>query len=249
MRRPSPATVIALAALFVALGGPARAARLIDGGDIRPGTVGSQQVKDRALKPRDLSGSAVRALRRTPKASITEHELGTNSVTTRVLAPGSVLTGTVGDDSLTAADLASSSVTNQEVADNAIAQAEIRNNGVGATELADQAVGSGELIDGSARARDIGRFWGELNVDFAGLAGGECQGALATNTPADVANADIGDDLVVLEAGLGWPVKLTYGAAAAADRDKFIVYACNPTDDPTPLNPPVIVFRYVIVGF
>ena len=55
MRRPSPASVIAPSALFVALGGPAQAARLIDGDDIRKGTVGSKQVKDRSLKPRDLS--------------------------------------------------------------------------------------------------------------------------------------------------------------------------------------------------
>src|SRR5215207_9910 len=141
MRRPSPATVIAIVALFVALGGPARAARLIDGADIERGTVGSQQVKDHSLAPRDLSKRAVRALRRTPDSSITSAKLGDNAVTTRSLTPGSVLTGTVGDDSLTAADLASSSVTNAEVADNAVGQPEIRNNGVGPSEISDQSVG------------------------------------------------------------------------------------------------------------
>ena len=65
---PTPASAIAIAALFVALGGPAQAARLINGSDIKKGTVGSKQVKDRSIEPRDLSRRAVRALTATPTA-------------------------------------------------------------------------------------------------------------------------------------------------------------------------------------
>src|SRR5262245_28121764 len=111
MRRPSPATAIALLALFVAVGGPAHAARLIDGGDIRSGTVGSKQVKDRSLKERDLARSAVRALATPADGSVTDRMLADDAVTTRALAPGSVLTGTVRDAAITAADLAPSAVT------------------------------------------------------------------------------------------------------------------------------------------
>ena len=71
MRRPSPSAVIAAVALFVAVGGPAQAARLIDGGDIKAGTVGSKQVKDRSIKPRDLTRRAVRTLKATPARSVT----------------------------------------------------------------------------------------------------------------------------------------------------------------------------------
>src|SRR5687767_1908207 len=110
MRRPSPATVIAIVALFVAAGGPAQAAKLIDGGDIKQGTVGSKQIKDRTVARRDLTREAVRTLKATPDGSIGAAKLADDAVTTRALAPGSVLTGTVGDNSLTAADLAPNSV-------------------------------------------------------------------------------------------------------------------------------------------
>ena len=59
-RRPSAALVVALLALFVAVGGPAEAARLI----------GSKDVKNRSLKTEDLSKKAVRTLRATPPDSI-----------------------------------------------------------------------------------------------------------------------------------------------------------------------------------
>ena len=54
MRKPSPAMVVALAALFVALGGTGTAATLL---------VTSKQIKDRTIQLRDLSPQAVRALR------------------------------------------------------------------------------------------------------------------------------------------------------------------------------------------
>ena len=249
MRRPSPATAIALLALFVAVGGPAKAARLIDGGDIRAGTVASKQVKDRSLKERDLSRSAVRALTTPADGSVSEPKLADDSVTTRALAPGSVLTGTVRDAAITAADLAPSAVTAEKLADNSIGQAEIRNNAVGAPEIADQSVGSGEVIDGSLRARDVARFSGSLIVDFSALGGGQCQGAVVTGTPADIANADISNDLVISEAGEGWPVQLTYGVAGGAEHDRFLIYACNPSNDVTSINPPPVTFRYAVIGF
>ena len=116
MRRPSAGTLIALGALFVALGGPAQARRLIDGGDIRPGTVGSRQVEDRSLRTRDLAPTAVRRLTRTPDGSVTERRLADGAVTTAKLGAAAVTTGKLGaaavgsvavaDGSLTAADVA-----------------------------------------------------------------------------------------------------------------------------------------------
>jgi hypothetical protein len=241
--------VIAIVALFVAAGGPAQAAKLIDGGDIRKGTVASKQVKDRSLKPRDLSRGAVRSLKATPARSIVDANLADNAVTTRALAPGSVLTGTVGDNSLTAADLAGSSVGADEVGDNAVGQTEIRNNGVGASEIADQSIDGGEIIDGGLLARDVARHSGVLIVDFAELGGGDCQSAAVTGTPADIANTDISNDLVVVAAGANWPIKLTYGVANAAAPDQFLIYACNPSRLLDKVDPPAVSFRYAILGF
>ena len=52
--------LVALLALFIALGGPAQARKLINGADIRKGTVRSAQIRDGSLTARDLSSAAVR---------------------------------------------------------------------------------------------------------------------------------------------------------------------------------------------
>ena len=247
MWRPSPATAIALVALFVAAGGPAGAAQLIDGDDIKTGSIGSKQVKDRSLAPRDLSKGTVRRLTATADGSIVAAKLADGAVTTRALAPGSVLTGSVGDNSLTAADLASSSVGADEVGDNAVGQPEIRNNGVAASEIADQSIDGGEIVDGGLLARDVGRFAGTFTADFSLLAPDDCQAAIVSGTPADLADADIAQDLVVIAPALDEPVRLTFGTARAAAAGQFRIYACNPTG--AGIDPPEITFRYLIVGF
>ena len=79
-RRPSAALVVALLALFVALGGPAEAKRLITG----------KQVRDGSLQARDLSRKAVRDLRKTPRASVDEGALADAAITNAKLRNGAV---------------------------------------------------------------------------------------------------------------------------------------------------------------
>ncbi|HST38762.1 MAG TPA: hypothetical protein VLK58_04610 [Conexibacter sp.] len=63
-RLPKPATVIAGVALFAAVGGTATAAStLIDGKNIRAGTITARQVKNGSLGTADLSRAARAALR------------------------------------------------------------------------------------------------------------------------------------------------------------------------------------------
>src|SRR5215216_2548550 len=202
-RRPSAPMLVALLALFVALGGPAQAARLIDGSQIEAGTVRSKQLKDRSIKPRDLSSAAVRMLLSTPDDSITALKLADHSVTTRALAPGSVLTGTVGDNTLTASDLASNSVRTEEVADGAIGQSEIRNNGVAASEIADNSVDSGEIIDGGLSIRDVAREVGVLKWPVGSLPSGVCE-----VKRVNVTGIQIAGDFVVISPTSAWPPDL-----------------------------------------
>ena len=105
-RRPSFAAVVALLALFVALGGPAEAQRLLG-----KGSVTSRAVKDRSLKVQDLSRKTVRELRATPNSSITEAKLANGSVTPGKLAPASVGTAAIADNSVAGADIANGSLT------------------------------------------------------------------------------------------------------------------------------------------
>lgn len=116
MRRPSPALVVALIALFVALGGPARAAHLIRGSEIKQGSITSKQIKNHSLATKDLSRRAARSLRITPDGSITQSKLANSAVTSAKLG-GAAVTGAkiaagavgpiqIADGTLTAADIA-----------------------------------------------------------------------------------------------------------------------------------------------
>jgi hypothetical protein len=104
-RRPSFASVIALLALFVALGGPAQAQRLLGKGDVN-----SRAVKDRSLKVRDLSKRTVRQLRATPNGSVTEAKIRNGAVTPGKLAAGAVTTPAIADGAVGGVQVANGSL-------------------------------------------------------------------------------------------------------------------------------------------
>lgn len=235
--------IVALLALFVALGGPAQAARLIDGSDIKPGTVGSRQLKDRSIKPRDLGSAAVRMLLSTPDDSIDAHKLGENSVTTRALAPGSVLTGTVGDNSLTATDLASNSVRAEEVADGAIGPPEIRSNGVGASEIAGDAIDGGEVLDGGLSIRDVAREVGTFPWDVPTLGAGAC----AVPLPVNSNGIGVLGDFVVISPTSVWPAGLVHTVNGTGSETQFKVQACNRGG--SSIQGARYQFNYAVLGF
>ena len=247
--RPSASFALAALALFVALGGPAEAQRLLSGGDIQKGTITSREVKDGSLAAADLSRKARRALTRTPAGSITDAKLGDGAVTARSLAQASVLSGTVADSAITAADLAANAVGTEELGDNAVGQAEIRNNGVGATEITNDSIDGGEIIDGGLLARDVARFSGTLEARFPDFGPRDCVTARVTGTAADTADADISADLVLVSADVNWPEALTYHVRGGAgeDKDKFFLTACNATGESV-ATPEVAFFRYAVLG-
>jgi hypothetical protein len=108
LRRPSFATVIALLALFVALGGPAEAAKVVK-------RVTSRDVKDHSLQVRDLRRGAVRTLQ-TPRDG---------SVTASKLAPGSVTSAAIADRTINAGDIAINSLGGTQIADGSLTAREL----------------------------------------------------------------------------------------------------------------------------
>jgi hypothetical protein len=242
LQRPSAPMLIALLALFVALGGPAQAARLINGSQIKRNTVASKQLKDHSIKTRDLSSSAVRTLLSTPDNSITAPKLGDNSVTTRALAPGSVMTGNVGDNSLTAADLAANSVGTDEVGDNAVGQSEIRNNGVAASEIADDSIDGGEIVDGGLSIRDVARQVGTLEWPVKSLIVGECETKWVPITGIQIAG-----DFVVISPTSTWPRDLVYTVNGTSSETEFKVQACNRGS--VSIAGATYVFNYAVMGY
>jgi hypothetical protein len=105
--------LVALLALFVALGGPAQAKHLISGKDIRRGAVSTREIKDRTVAVRDLSVRTVRALTETPDGSITAAKLAAGAVT---VPDGGVGTGKLADGAVTGAKVADGSLTTADIA-------------------------------------------------------------------------------------------------------------------------------------
>ena len=182
-RRPLFATGIALLALFIALGGPAEAQKLLGKGDVN-----SRTVKDRSLKTRDLSRRTVRDLRATPNGSITEAKIANGSVTPGKLAPRAVGTGAI----------------------------------------ADSAVGGGQVANGSLSAADLGRFWGRFRATIGPIHARQVLVRPAAGLPPDLANANISDDLVLVQPDDRFiERRLTFSVRPSSEPDLFVLAACN----------------------
>jgi hypothetical protein len=220
VKRPSFATVIALLALFIALGGPAQAARFVDG-KLRNGSVTTATVKDRSLKTRDLSRKTVRELR-TPRAdSVTEAKSVHGAVTSRKLAPGAVGSTGIADHSVGTADLAPRSVTGAQIADG--------------------------TLDGRDLGRFYGRF--QLHQPIPLLHAGECWSGVPADLAAERAGVDISRDLVFVVPDSAWPEKkLSFNVKLEPVTPKpgrFTLAACNLTlSDSQPFTPS---FRYLVI--
>jgi hypothetical protein len=243
-RRSSVALVLAVVALFIALGGPASAKHLITGKELKAGTITSREVKNRSLQTADLSRKAIRALTAAPSRSVSAASLEDNAVTTRALAPNAVLTGTIGDGQVMSSDLAPSAVTQDKLAPDSVGQREIRDNGVGASEIADNSIGSGEVIDGSLTARDVATYVSAFTVDFDPLIAGQCQRA---PVPVMVAGANVAGNLVVASPRTPWPSTVDYVVNGIGDAATFAIWACNRSS--STVDPPPTTFNYAVFGF
>jgi hypothetical protein len=222
LRRPSPAMAVALIALFVALGGPAQAKRLIDGKLLRKGSVTSRAIKNGTIARADLSKTAVSSLTATP----------VNSVRSVHIADGQVLAPDLGMGAVTAAALAPGSVT--------------------ASKLAPDSIGSGSVANGSLQTLDIGSFAGAIQVDFAqfNLTDRRCQSADAPGVPAG-GQPNIADDVVLVSPPAGWSdfiVVTAKPSGNAALPNPIRLVACW-IPDPSAVgfepDPPSTIFRYV----
>jgi hypothetical protein len=224
-RRPSAALIVALLALFVALGGPAQAANLINGKLLKHGSVSGKAIKNHSIGMRDLSRKAIRKLEATPKGSVTEAGLANGAVTPGKLAPG------------------------------AVGSAAIAAGGVSSGNIASSAVGSPQIADGSLLARDIARFSGRFSVDIPPIPAGQCwsrepvlDNLAGTNINGDVVEVtpDGSWPRVKQDADHEYALSLTVYNSAAPDR--FVLSVCNPSDTKTmPTAPTRVSFSYVVL--
>jgi hypothetical protein len=224
--RPSAALVVALLALFVAVGGPAEAARLITG----------KQVKDRSLQTKDLSRKTVRALRKTPSSSVGQKALRNGAVTNTKLKDGAV----------TAVKIAPASVGSGQLAAGAVGGRELRPGAAGTTQIADGAVTAAKIADGTLDARDVARFSGRFRVSVPKVVHQTCWSGEPVGLAAEAAGADISGDLVLVTPDSAWPEdKLAFTVRGSAYRSRFVLAGCNVTLTDT--DPVDAGFRYVVI--
>lgn len=252
LRRPSPALAIACLALFVALGGPAEAKKLINGKLIRTGTVSSKQIRDRGVTTADLSRSAVRLLQRTPARSVGTAELADGSVGPAQLKAGAVTSGALALNALTGAsiqdgtigtaDLSDNAITSEKIGTSQVRKADIATGAVGTSEISAGSVTGNEVADGSLSARDMADFSGEVTVNFPIVPAGRCVSAPPTGviTP-NVSGATLLDDVVLASPPQNWPEALTL-AARANDVNTLLMSVCNFGATPQAAFTPTIRF-------
>jgi hypothetical protein len=227
VRRPSPALLIALLALFVALGGPAQARRLINGQDIRKGSVRSRQVKDHTLSTRDLRRSAVRSLRATPAKSIT----------TAKLADGAVTSAQLGDAAVTPGKMAAGAVTGAAGADGSLTGADIP--------------------AGTLSPQDVARYAGRFRVlpeDIGTIQPHACWHGEPRGLAPELAGADISQDAVFVSPRGGFDEHTTafsWRTSAPNPADpgavtRFVIALCNVTNAAYTAPAGGLAFSYVV---
>ena len=109
MRSPRLAVVLSLLALFVALGGPAQAERLLGKGSVK-----SRAIKDGTIRARDLRN-----------LSITEAKIANGAVTPGKLAPGAIGSDALADRSVTGLDIGAGAVGTAALADRGVTGAKV----------------------------------------------------------------------------------------------------------------------------
>jgi hypothetical protein len=200
-RRPSAALAVALLALFVAVGGPAEAARLI----------GSKDVKNRSLKAQDLSKKAVRTLRTTPPDSVGARQLRDGAVTPVKLAPSAIGSG--------------------QLAEGAVGTRELRAGAAGSAQIADGAVTGAKVADGTLDARDTTRYSGRFRVTVPRVLADSCWSGEPVGLAPEQAGADISGDLVIVTPDASWPERsLAFTVRGSATRSRFVLAGCNVTN-------------------
>ncbi|HMJ35725.1 MAG TPA: hypothetical protein VK501_17600 [Baekduia sp.] len=233
--------VVALLALFVALDGPATAARLIDGKSIKRNSITNQQIRNGTLGTQDLSKTAVKRLQTTPTGSVATRQLAARAVDASKIADGAVGTGA----------LAPKAVDGTRLGDGAVGSVQVASDAVTSSKLSDGAVGAAAVADGGLQTKDLGDFQGSVMVKNwdRPFAANTCQVVVFAPEPsAPGMNAAIGDDVVSVSAGTGWPDPIVVTGTPGAGNTLRIV-ACrvggNAADPSDVIDPGPTTFQYV----
>jgi hypothetical protein len=247
-RRPSASMAVALLALFIALDGPATAARLIDGSTIKRNSITHRQVRNGTLGVQDLSKSATKSLKATPSKSVGSAQLRGGAVGNSAIGPKAVDASKLADGSVGNTQLAAKAVDASKLADGAVGSGQLAMDSVTASKVADNSIGAAAIADGGLQTRDLGDFTGSVSVDFKAFDPNTCQVAFVADPQpsAPGQNNLIADDVVSVSPGTsGWPDPIIVTANPGANNSLRIV-ACRIGMEPAgTIDPGPTTFQYV----
>ena len=177
MRRikpPSPAMVVAMVALFIALGGAGYAAV-----SIPRNSVGTSQLRNFAVTPVKIQNNAIKT-----------NKLRNNAVTTTKLANGVVSTPKLADGAVSTPKLADGAVSTPKLGDGAVTTSKLGDGAVTTPKLGDGTVNSAKIADGSVVPADVAAGFQIPGMIFA-HARVQADGTLEPNQFRNIAQANI----------------------------------------------------------
>jgi hypothetical protein len=205
-KHASPASLIAMVALFVALGGVSYAAATIDGKDIKNKSVAGKKLKNKTVtggkvKSDSLTGTQINesTLGKVPSASSADQAASAATATTAATAANAT----------TAAN-----AVNADTAANA-------------TAIANNTVSSTKVQDGSLTGRDVGRRAGNSGINIGSVAANACE---SFAPEIDATGADMRNDAFAITFEDTWPTGLVYTSENSNSVGYVRINVCNVTN-------------------
>ncbi|MQA74926.1 MAG: hypothetical protein GEU88_11395 [Solirubrobacterales bacterium] len=155
--RPTPALLIALAALVVAMSGAAVALPgkgTVTTNDIRKGAVETKNIAKRAVKGKNLAEDSVKK-RHVARGAIGSRQIKGKSIRGNRLKEGAIKWKQIADHTITAKQIADATITGKQVADATITARQIAAGTITASQIAAGTITGTQIADGTITAKQV----------------------------------------------------------------------------------------------
>jgi hypothetical protein len=232
IKRGDVALGLAAVSLFVAVGGPATAADLINGA----------QLQDRSVKGKKLARRAV-----------SNSRLFRDAVGTGKVRDGSLTRADLAEDIFDGLQptLTTNSITGDLLAGNSVGGDEIEPDGISGSDIAPGAIGNSDLAPGSVSAAKLENnsvtgaaadATGATTLNFGSIGNQAC-----ASLPVTVTGADISNNVIILTPGAGFTGSTATPVVTGSET--FEVRVCNLTGAPAdPDGASGVSYRWIAIN-